>query len=181
MHESKLEYVTSWVLLISLRSTDGWTSRIFIMLLINKASLALYIACTIVKGLARETAAERATSWPTWSSEGILCYWVRLWLKHWNLSLSRLRVCLRLHPGFFMISRAGIVDVYAFYWRPFTTCIITLCSLILGRWSRVHNIMQPAVIFLSVRVYMLTVSNFVVSEFGWFAGAFSSCHGRGLG
>ena len=36
-----------------------------------------------------------AAAWPTWSSEGILCS--SLWLKHWNLSLSRLRVDLRYH------------------------------------------------------------------------------------
>ena len=43
-------------MLPSLTSTDGQTSRVFlayVMPWINKASLTLYIACIIVKGLAR--------------------------------------------------------------------------------------------------------------------------------
>ena len=90
---------------------------------INKASLALYIACIIVKGLARKTTACHATN----NLKFGRCTAVlssSLWLKHRNLSLERLRVGLRLH----LYDSGASIEVYAFYWRPFITYIITLCS-----------------------------------------------------
>ena len=84
------EYITSWALL-SLRSTVGWTSRVFlayVMAWINKASLALYIA-RIITPRARLTNLKFGRNTVLSSSS--------LWLKHRNLSLSRLRVDLRRH------------------------------------------------------------------------------------
>ena len=53
---------------------------------INKARPALYIVCIMLRAM--------------WTLEVVLCCWVYLlWLKHQNLSLSRLRVGLRLHWG----------------------------------------------------------------------------------
>ena len=91
------KYITSWALLYP-RSTVGWTSRVFlayVMPWINKASLALYIARTIV-----------TRGWPARNCSSVTNLKFRrnivlssssLWLKHQNLSLSRLRVDLRCH------------------------------------------------------------------------------------
>ena len=127
------EYIISWVLL-SLRNTAGWTSCVFlayVMPWINKASLR-YIAHIDHCGGAgpRETAV-----WPLNPKFGryTMLSSSPLWLKRRNLSLSRLRVNLRpyLHDFWCWI------DVYTFYWRPFTTRTITLCSY-WGYGSSVH-------------------------------------------
>ena len=82
-------------------STAAWTSHILltdVILWVNKASLALYIACIM----------QHAMPWPIWSSEAALHCQVRLlWLKHRNLSLSRSRVGLRLH----LCNRGAGIDV----------------------------------------------------------------------
>ena len=83
------EYIKSWVLL-SRTSTAGRCSRVLladVILWINKASLVLYIVHTL-----------RAMPRQTWRSEAVRhCRVHLLWLKHRNLSLSRLKVGLRLH------------------------------------------------------------------------------------
>ena len=89
------EYNTSWALL-SLRSTTGWTSCIFLVYVmpwINKAKLVLYIARIIVKGL--------ACAWDCSATN--LKYIVHcvvefvFVIEALKLLLSRLRVSLRLH------------------------------------------------------------------------------------
>ena len=91
------EYITSWAL-FSLRSTVGWTSRVFlayVMPWINKASLALYIARITVK-----------RGWPARDCSSVtnlnfgrntVLSSSSLWLTHRNLSLSRLKVDFRRH------------------------------------------------------------------------------------
>ena len=117
------EYITSWVLL-SLTSTAGRTSRVLlddIILWINKASLALYIART-----------QCAMPRPIQCSEAVWRCRVRLlWLK---LSMSRSRVGLRRH----LCDWGADIDVvYALCWRPFT--IWTIMQL-LGTWSSYYRI-----------------------------------------
>ena len=120
------EYIISWALL-SLRSTVGWTSRVFlayVMPWINKASLALYIArITVTRGWpARDCSSVTNLNF----GRNTVLSSSSLWLKHRNLSLSRLRVDLRRHLHDFR--GPASIDVYAFYWRLFTTCTIILCS-----------------------------------------------------
>ena len=77
------EYIISWALL-SLWSTAGWTSRVLladVIPWINKASLVLYMACTLCAMLRL-----------TWCSEA-----VEFVSCDWKLSVSRSRVgCSRL-------------------------------------------------------------------------------------
>ena len=121
------EYITSRALL-SLRSTVGWTSRVFlayVMPWINKASLALYIARM---GLARAR--------PTWSSEGILCCRVRL--CDWSIETCRCQGWESILDAISMISGASIdrcvrIPLTTFYHMHHYT------MQLLGRWSRVHN------------------------------------------
>ena len=121
------EYITSWVLL-SLRSTVGWTSRVFlayIMPWINKASFALYIARIIVT---RDWAAcDYSNVTDLKFGRNTVLSSSSLWLKHRNLSLSRLRVDLRRHLHDFWGEHRSMFT-HSSYWRPFTTCTITLCS-----------------------------------------------------
>ena len=90
------EYITSWALL-SVRSTVGWTSRVFlayVMPWINKASLALYIARIVTRGCpARDCSSVTNLKF----GRNTVLSSSSLWLKHRNLSLSRLRVDLRRH------------------------------------------------------------------------------------
>ena len=125
------EYITSWALL-SLRSTVGWTSHVFlayVMPWINKASLALYIA---------RGAGPRATAaaWPTWSSEGILCCRVRL--CDWSIETCRYLGWESILDAISMISGASIdwcvrILLTTFYHMNHYT------MQLLGRWSRVHS------------------------------------------
>ena len=99
------EYILSWALL-SLRSTVGWTSRVsldYVMPWINKASLALYIArITVTRGWRAATAA----AWPTWNSEGILCYRVRL--CDWRIETCHYQGWESILDAISMISGASI-------------------------------------------------------------------------
>ena len=119
------KYIKSWVPL-SLRSTAGWTSCVFlayVMPWINTASLVLYMAYIIVKGLTCETCS--AMPRPTWGLEGVLCCQVRL--CGWSIETCHYPGWESVLDSISMISGAGI-DVYTFYWQPFITCTITLCS-----------------------------------------------------
>ena len=154
------EYITSWALL-SLRSTVGWSSRVFlayVMPWINKASLALYIARIIVtRGWpARATAA----AWPTWSSEGILgC---RVCLCDWSIETCRYQGW-ESTPSPWFLGLASI-DVYTFYWRPFTTCMHHYTVQLLGRWSSVHSYLKLSWHTLS---NLLFISHGSIAEQVW--------------
>ena len=127
------EYITSWALL-SLRSTVGWTSRVFlayVMPWINKASLALYIARIVTRGCpARDCSSVTNLKF----GRNTVLSSSSLWLKHRNLSLSRLRVDLRRH-------------LHDFWGEHRSMCTHSIDDLLphahytmqlLGRLSRVH-------------------------------------------
>ena len=101
-----------------------------------KASLALYIARTIMKGLAcKTTAYHAATNLKFWRYTALSSS--SLWLKHRNLLLSRLRV-LHLHD----------------FWRWHLIWTILLTTFyhmhhyiiqLLGIWSSVHlKVVSPS-------------------------------------
>ena len=108
-------------MLLSPTSNAGQTSRVLladIILSINKASLALFIA--------------RVMPRPIWSLEALLyCRVYLLWLKHRN---SKSRVGLRLHLCDWGADINVSQTVCALYWRPFTICTIRTMYL-LGMWS----------------------------------------------
>ena len=101
------EHITSWVLL-SMTSTAGETSHVllaYIMLWINIASLALYIArITVTRGWpARDCSS--VTNLKS-SSEGILCCWVRL--CDWSIETCRYQGWESILDAISMISGASI-------------------------------------------------------------------------
>ena len=86
------EYITSWALL-SLRSTVGWTSHVFLAYMY--VMLWIYIARIIVT---RDWPARDCSSAINLKfGKNTVLSSSSLWLKHRNLSLSRLRVDLRRH------------------------------------------------------------------------------------
>ena len=92
------EYIISWVLL-SLTSTTGRTSRVLladVIPWINKASLVLYIVCTLC-----------ATLRPTWCSEAVWrCRVCLLWLKIISVEVqSRLQTPSSMWLGLYMWRR----------------------------------------------------------------------------
>ena len=129
------KYITSWALL-SLRSTIGWTSRIFLAYVrpwINKVSLALYIARIIV-----------TRGWPARNCSSVtnlkfgrntVLSSSSLWLKHRNFSQQGWESIL---DAISMISGASIdrcvriILLTTFYHMHRYT------MQLLGRWSRVH-------------------------------------------
>ena len=119
------EYIISWALL-SLRSTAGRTSRVLladVIPWINKASLALYIACKLC-----------AMPRPTWCSGAVCCMHIiliwrcrirLLWLKIISVEVESWSQT----PSLWLRRRHRCSwTVYALNWRSFTIWTIIVCS-----------------------------------------------------
>jgi hypothetical protein len=113
------EYLISCELL-SLTSTAGRTSRVFLAYVIpwiNKASIALYIA--------RHRAACHDL---IWSSEAVLC--CRVHPYGWSIEICHYRDRKSISDYISAIEApgCGTCTMYALYWRPFTICTVTTAA-----------------------------------------------------
>ena len=121
-----------------------WSSHVLLVDIIpwiNKASLVLYIVCTL-----------RAMPRPTWRSEAVWrCRVHLLWLKHWNLSLSRLIVSLRLH----LCDWGASIDVACRLCMHYIDVSYTMRIMqLLGMWWSFHNYYKHKI---SVRLKLLNI------------------------
>jgi hypothetical protein len=123
------EYLISCELL-SLTSTAGRTSRVFLAYVIpwiNKAGLELYIA--------RHRAA--CHDRPIWSLEAVLRSRVRPY--GWSIETYHYRDRESVSDSISAIE--ALLCTHHIYWQPFTTCTITTMQL-LGTWSQFHTIIK---------------------------------------